>query len=369
MRWMFIIVVAASLYSCDKKEKVTRVDYHFMPFYFGKIYLEKIPVNEETFSVIDSAEITYKTDHLSFTIPSQEEAVFQLRVAGQPLRIYFINDADQIIIRGSATDPKDYSFENVGTNPHLKDFIDKQKEIIDEITPIVEKARGTSSVREQQELMLHADSLKAIYEHNARTFADTTKSAGAFLFAYNGIDFDKDRKAFSRFITNAQKRFPASHNIQVLTKEALDYISIYEEELNIGDKMPELNLEDINGSELSASSAGGKYTFIDLWSTWCASCVNYIPVKKNAAKKFPANKLAIVSIAVDAEKDAWKQVVQQQGLPGRNFIDAKMWRGKAAKEWKFDSIPFNYLVGPDGRILAKAIKPDSVMYVLNKFVK
>jgi hypothetical protein len=42
---------------------------------------------------------------------------------------------------------------------------------------------------------------------------------------------------------------------------------------------------------------------------------------------------------------------------------------KLPKTWKFDSIPFNYLVGPDGRILAKAIKPDSVMYVLNKFVK
>jgi hypothetical protein len=80
MRWIVIIWVALSLCSCDKTEKATRVDYHFMPFYFGKIYLEKIPVNDEAFTVIDSAEITYKTDHLSFTIPSQEEAVFQLRV-------------------------------------------------------------------------------------------------------------------------------------------------------------------------------------------------------------------------------------------------------------------------------------------------
>jgi thiol-disulfide isomerase/thioredoxin len=112
------------------------------------------------------------------------------------------------------------------------------------------------------------------------------KAPALFYSPIMELILTRTEKAFSRFITNAQKRFPASHNIQVLTKEALDYISIYEEELNVGDKMPELNLEDINGSELSASSAGGKYTFIDLWSTWCASCVNYMPVKKDAAKKF-----------------------------------------------------------------------------------
>jgi thiol-disulfide isomerase/thioredoxin len=369
MRPMFLIVIAASLFSCEKKEKVTKIDYHFIPFYFGKIYLEKIPVNDEEFKTIDSAEITYKTDHLSFNIPAQEEAVFQLRIVGQPLRIYFINDVDHVIIHGSSTDPKDYSFRNAGINPHLKFFTDKQKKIIDEITPLTERSRKISSGGEQEILMKRIDSLKAIYEHNARIFADSTKSAGAFLFAYNGVDFGNDRKGFSGFITNAQKRFPGNHNIQVLTKEALDYISIYEEELNVGDKMPGLTLADINGNELSASSVAGKYTFIDLWSTWCASCVDYIPVKKHAVKKFSADKFTIVNIAVDAEKDAWKLVVQQQGLPGRNFIDEKMWRGKAAKAWKFDSIPFNYLVGPDGKILAKAVKPDSLIYVLNKFVK
>jgi thiol-disulfide isomerase/thioredoxin len=369
MRWMIVLVVALTFPSCNKKEKTTKVDYDFIAFYFGKIYLEKIPLNDEEFTVLDSAEITYKTTHLSFSIPPQEESVFRLRMPGKPLRIYFINDNDHIVINGSSTVQGDYTFNNEGYNNHLKAFMDKQNKLIKEITPITKKAGNTSSIEEQRKLMQHADSLNIIYKKNAIAFADTTTSAGAFLFAYNSVDFGNDRKGLKEFIAKAGRRFPAHKNIQTLKKETLAYISIYEEELNIGDRMPPLELSDVNGTTFSATAVPGKYTFIDLWSTWCAPCINTIPVKKEAAKKFPAEKLMMVSIAVDAEKETWKQVVQQENLPGRHFIDEKMWRGKAAKAWKFDSIPFNFLVSPEGRILAKAIKPDSLLQVLDKFVK
>lgn len=367
MRWMFTLTFFVLFCSCNERKKNTLVDYHFIPFYFGKIYLEKIPLNDESFSTIDSAEITIQTDHLSFHIPAQEEAVFQLRMNGKPLRIYFVNDVDHITIQGSSTDPKGYSFKNDGINRVLKKFIDQQQKISEQITPLAEKARITSSVTEQQQLMHQADSLKAIYEKNARSFADTTKSAGAFLFAFNGIDFGDDRKGLKEFITRAGQRFPDHKALQQLKRETMDYISIYEEELNVDDNLPALNLKNINGTE-ELVFMKGKYAFIDLWSTWCAPCLSYIPVKETAAKQF-SGKLNMISIAVDAEQEVWQQIIKQEQVPGKHFIDEKMWRGKAAKTWKFDSIPFNYLVSPEGRILAKGIKPDSLIFVLNKFVK
>lgn len=366
MRCFFVMAFAVLMCSCDKKEKITTIDYHFMPFYFGKIYLEKIPVNEEDLQVIDSAEITYKTDHLSFEIPELEQSVFRLRMGGKPLRIYFINDQDHIVINGSSSDPKDYSFKAGGYNQYLKAFIDEQGKLIAEITALTEKVRRIST-DEQAIYTQQADSLKAIYESNARSFADTTQSPGAFLFAYNGIDFGNDRNAFRQFITRAAKRFPGHKNIQVLKQETLDYISIYEEELNVGDQMPQLFLPDIHGNELPVLHSG-KYQLIDLWSTWCAPCIKFISSKKEAAGIFN-HRLSMVNVAVDAEKEVLQQMIMQQQIPGTHFIDEKMWRGKAAKAWKFDSIPFNFLIAPDGKILAKAIPPDSLLQVLNKFVK
>jgi hypothetical protein len=45
-------------------------------------------------------------------------------------------------------------------------------------------------------------------------------------------------------------------------------------------------------------------------------------------------------------------------------IDQEMWAGPAARALRFDSIPINFLVAPGGRVVAKAIPPDSLLTVL-----
>jgi hypothetical protein len=50
------------------------------------------------------------------------------------------------------------------------------------------------------------------------------------------------------------------------------------------------------------------------------------------------------------------------------LIDEQMWAGPVARTLRFDSIPFNFLLGKDGRILAKGISPDSLLQTLKKFI-
>ncbi len=364
-----VIFCCILLFSCSGDKPPTRVSYFFSPFYQGKIYLERLPSVNEEFLVLDSATVDYKTDHLSFSIPPQEDAVFRLRMPGKPLQVYFINDVAEIIIEGHPNDPKDYHFRNKGVNPHLKDFLDSQRMIYAEITALTAKAREGTTGTAQATLLKQADSLRLKAERHFRHFADTTTSAGAFLFTYDRVDFGADRDGLKKFISKAGDRFPAHSRVQELEKEVLQYISIFEEELNIGDRLPDVRLPDVSGNDQSTALLKGRYVFVDLWTTWCAPCTRFIPFKKALSKKFPEEQLGFLSIAVDAEKDAWKQVVLHQQLPGMNLIDVKMWRGPTVNTWKFDSIPFNFLVSPDGRIVAKAIKADSLDHIISKFVK
>jgi hypothetical protein len=65
----------------------------------------------------------------------------------------------------------------------------------------------------------------------------------------------------------------------------------------------------------------------------------------------------------------WTDLITKANYSWPQLIDEKMWRGTAAKTLKFDSIPFNFLVSPQGRILAKAIRPDSLIIVLKKVIQ
>src|SRR6185369_14055447 len=157
--------------------------------------------------------------------------------------------------------------------------------------------------------------------------------------------------------------------IQKLKDETLDYLKIFEEEYNVGDVLPELVLPDRMGIKFSTYSLKGKFVFIDFWSTWCEACMQYDKEKEKAKKIFAPEKFEIVSIALDAEKEAWKNYLQQKKYDWPQLIDEKMWNGPTRKAYKIDSIPFNFLVAPDGRVLAKAIKPDSVVAVISKNIK
>jgi hypothetical protein len=97
--------------------------------------------------------------------------------------------------------------------------------------------------------------------------------------------------------------------------------------------------------------------------------LKYDQVKAIAKTNFPNDRFEIVSIALDSEKDAWRHYIEAHKFTWVQLIDEKMWRGPTLKAYSIDSIPFNFLLAPDGKILSKAIKPDSLISVLSKLIK
>ena len=47
--------------------------------------------------------------------------------------------------------------------------------------------------------------------------------------------------------------------------------------LKKGDMMPNYVFKDVNGKRVSLKSFRGKYVYIDIWATWCGSCVEQTP--------------------------------------------------------------------------------------------
>jgi len=199
-------------------------------------------------------------------------------------------------------------------------------------------------------------------------YADSVSSPAAFLFIYNNVDFGNDHQGLKNFISRAAQRFPDNNEIQKLKQRTLEYLRIFEKEYNVGDYLPELTLPDKSGQIFSTYSVKGKYVFMDFWSTWCSACLKYDQVKATAKRNFPGDKFEVVSIALDSEKDTWRHYIEANKFNWVQLIDEKMWRGPTIKAYSIDSIPFNFLLAPDGKILSKAIKSDSVMQVLSKLI-
>jgi len=371
------------LTGCHSKTQ-TKVTIRVRSGHGQKIYLQRIPVGKEERQLLDSTIVEDMTRDIVFVVPRQEQRLYQLSFAGSGVKFLFINDAPELSLSGNFITGK-YEVRGSVASAEIKQFLDQQKELAGRTRVLAlriknageeEEAGGGTKAgagKKPGEALSPAavDSLKRLLDSSLagfwkryRSFADTVKSPAAFLLVYNNIEFGKDYDGESAFITAAAARFPADTSIRELRDEVLAYIKVMKEEFQVGDPLPPIVLPDRGGREFSTATLKGRYYFIDFYSTWCPQCLVYNRAKKELRKLFPASQLEMVSVAIDVERQDWENNLRQLQPDWPQLIDTLMWQGVAVRALKFDSIPFNFLVDPQGRILQKAIAPDSLTGVV-----
>lgn len=134
-----------------------------------------------------------------------------------------------------------------------------------------------------------------------------------------------------------------------------------------GKKSPEFNnYENFKGGKTSLSDLKGKYTYLDIWATWCGPCKREIPSLKNLEKEFHGKNIEFVSISVDnvdgkrGSHESWRKMVTEEQLGGIQLFADKDFRSDFIKAYGINSIPRFILLDPDGNIVdANADRPSN----------
>lgn len=306
--------------------------------------------------VVDSGIGRTQRDTLIFTLPDSEPTVYWIRPQYKSYRIPFIHDSAGLTIFYDYG--KDlYRYENSPASSEWQRFRASQ----DSIGAEMHKLDGLPEATIRPRL----DSLLRLSYSRNLNFADTTTNPALFLLAYKMVDFDRDYAGLEKFVQQAARRFPGHSGVAALANSTMDYLRVFNNPLKLGDQLPSLQLPDSDGRMITVAPERNKYLFIDFWSTWCDRCHTFSEVKKQAYRRADTSRLAIISVAIDAEKQTWKNILRYEAYPWPQLLDEKMWNGPAPRTLRFDSLPFNFLVEPGGRIVAKAISADSLLPILD----
>ncbi|MDW3191702.1 MAG: TlpA disulfide reductase family protein [Cytophagales bacterium] len=177
----------------------------------------------------------------------------------------------------------------------------------------------------------------------------------AAIFGVNYLDLETDLE----FIDSLSQKFNetlADHPFTISLNDRLATIR----KLAVGADAPDIALPSPDGDVVSLSSLKGNYVLIDFWAAWCRPCRAENPNVVRLYKKYQNQNFEILGVSLDRTKKAWVKAIEDDGLIWKHVSDLKYFNSQAAQTYRVDAIPATYLIGPDGKILAKGLRGESL---------
>src|ERR1700732_2730901 len=71
----------------------------------------------------------------------------------------------------------------------------------------------------------------------------------------------------------------------------------------IGSRLPEFSLKDLQGSQLSSADLRGKVVLIDFWATWCQPCKKEMPGYQKLLGLYGPRGFVVIGFKFDTMAD------------------------------------------------------------------
>jgi peroxiredoxin len=135
----------------------------------------------------------------------------------------------------------------------------------------------------------------------------------------------------------------------------------------VGVTAPPLAAKSLDGRPVSLEDYRGRYVLLDFWATWCGPCLEEVPNLKAAHEEFgKGGRLAVLGVSVDEGPEAPRKLVEARGIPWAQVHAEGAVAGPIAKRYGAFSIPRIYLIGPDGKVVARDLRGEKIKQAVAK---
>ncbi|MEZ5029641.1 MAG: TlpA disulfide reductase family protein [Ferruginibacter sp.] len=130
-----------------------------------------------------------------------------------------------------------------------------------------------------------------------------------------------------------------------------------------GRMAPLFTANDIKGNVIELKKFRNKYVILNFWASWCKPCVAEMPALDSIYKYCSKNKIAIISVSQDQNKENCLKAIQKYQMNWMNIFNDPMVNNAYGNN---PALPQVYLIDKTGKIIYS--RTDDKDYDLNKLI-
>ncbi|HUX55369.1 MAG TPA: TlpA disulfide reductase family protein [Bacteroidales bacterium] len=134
-----------------------------------------------------------------------------------------------------------------------------------------------------------------------------------------------------------------------------------------GVETPEISLPTPEGDTVMLSSTRGSVVLLDFWASWCAPCRQESPNLVKAYNLYNSQGFQIYQVSLDKTREAWMKGIKDDHLEKWIHVsDIQYWNSIVVPLYNIESIPLNFLLDKEGRIIASNLRGEQLQIKLSE---
>lgn len=338
---LILAAAAAVLCSCGSKNKYTVegtvAGANKMVYLFDEeeVILDSAVVKEGKFRLSGVAE----TPAVAILRDARDQgATFATMLILEPGRITVSDDAENAYRKHVTGTPANDASDAYATTSHA----------------LVDEFRNEATGDERR------DAIEKEYDQLTRTTMEQNRTNlfGALLLAQQ-LGYELSGQELLDEIALFPEEMQQSSVLKALKESAGQKIKT-----DVGQPYTDVAQPDAEGQEVTLGSVvgtpGNKYVLLDFWASWCGPCMGEVPHLKKTYDEFHKKGFEIYGVSFDKDREKWLAAVDQNGMNWIHVSEVNGFDNQAAKDYAVQGIPANYLIGSDGKIVAKNLRGEAL---------
>ena len=197
-----------------------------------------------------------------------------------------------------------------------------------------------------------------LFRQKRKHLKDTIqKKKKAFLLAHPGYELSsyflgflkhdipkaETREIFNQLNPEVQNN-AWGKTLQIYLDKAVQY--------KVGDTPIDISLPDLNREIRNLYDYRGNYVLLEFWGSGCYPCRMENPHLRKLYNTYKQQGFEIYGVSLDEQKKYWAKAVKEDSINWVTVSDLEGFRGVVPLSFSISYIPKNYLLNPEGKIIA-----------------